>query len=167
MLAVGLIALGVLSRFLFHIDNFTPVLAIALFAGMYLPKKSSLIVPLAMFIIADAFVGFHSMIAFTWGSALLIVLLGWKVKENKRITTVIGGSVLGAILFYIITNFGVWAFYTTYAKSWAGLLDCYIAAIPYFRNTLTSTLLYIGVLCGLYEITALKLRNTKLAYILS
>ncbi|MCA9404794.1 MAG: hypothetical protein KC897_13480 [Candidatus Omnitrophica bacterium] len=165
MLAFLLIALGILSRFLVHFNNFTPILAIALFAGFYLSKRNALIVPLAMMVISDAFVGFHAMVAFTWGSILLIALIGNKYKDDKSFKTVGLSGLGGAVLFYLITNFGVWLFYNTYPKSPAGLVQCYVAAIPYFRGTLLSTVIYTAVLFGGYEYLAARLKQTCFAHL--
>lgn len=165
MLAVGLVIIGVLSRFVFHFENFTPVLAITLFAGAYLPKRQAIIVPLALFIIADALIGFHALIVFTWGSVVLIALIGMNLENKKSWKTTAVASLLSALLFFVITNFGVWLFYDTYAKSFAGLMECYVMAIPYFRNTLVSTFLYSFVLFGSYEFLSVRLKSTRFASI--
>lgn len=167
MLAVGLILIGIISRFIVHFENFTPVIAIALFAGYYLPKRQAIIVPLLMIIISDIAIGLHSMIAFTWGTLALIAVIGIINKERKSTANILVRSLLAAILFYIVTNFGVWVFYNTYPKSWAGLTECYVAAIPYFRNTLISTFIYVAVLFGAYEFFAARLKGTRLAFVLS
>ncbi len=163
MLAVLLILLGISSRFILHIPNFTPILAIALFAGFYLSRRNAVLVPLLMMIICDAIIGFHAMVPFTWGTILLVSLIGSGLKDNKSLATVGVSSIGAAVLFYIITNFGVWLFYPTYPKTLAGLGQCYVAAIPFFRGTLSSTLIYSAVLFGSYEFLASRLRNTRLA----
>lgn len=163
MLAILLILLGVSTRFLVHIPNFTPIMAIALFAGFYLSKRNALIVPLIMMAICDAFIGFHALVPFTWGSILLVSLLGSKLRDRKSVKTVALSSVGAAVLFYIVTNFGVWLLYPTYPKSMAGLVQCYIAAIPFFRGTLASTLIYTAVLFVAYEVVAAKLKSTRFA----
>lgn len=165
MLAFLLIALGVMSRFVVHIPNFTPILAIALFAGYYMSKRNALIVPLVIMAISDAFVGFHSLVLFTWGTVVLITLLGMRNRENKSVKTVGIKSIVGAIMFYIITNFGVWLLFNTYPKTLSGLGQCYVAAIPYFRGTLASTLIYTGVLFGGYEFMAARLKQTRFAHL--
>lgn len=167
MLAFLLIALGVLSRFVIHFENFTPILAIALFAGYHLSKRNAIIVPLAMMVIFDAFVGFHSLILFTWGTVLLIALIGIRNRDDKSVKTVGLSSIGSAVLFYLITNFGVWLFYTTYPKSLAGMIQCYVAAIPFFRGTLLSTLTYSAVLFGGYEFLAARLKQTRFAHLVS
>ncbi len=166
MLAIGLVVIGVFSRFIFHFENFTPVLAIALFAGAYLPKRQAVAVPLALFIIADAMIGFHALIAFTWGSMVLVAVIGMSLKNKKSWKNTAVGAFLSAVVFYVITNFGVWLFYNTYPKSLTGLMECYIMALPYFRNSLVSTFLYSFVLFGGYELLTARLKNTRFASIL-
>jgi hypothetical protein len=166
MLATGLIVIGILSRFIFHMPNFTPVIAIALFAGVYLPKRQAIIVPIALYVISDFFVGFHEVLFFTWGSMALIALIGINSKNKKSIKNMASASLLSALLFYVTTNFGVWVMMSTYPKTVAGLFECYIAAIPFFRNTLVSTLLYSAVLFGCYEFIATRVKNTRFATVL-
>jgi len=163
MLAFLLILLGVSARFIVHIPNFTPVMAIALFAGCYLSRKNAIIVPLIMMIIYDAVIGFHALVPFTWGSVVLVALLGGKLKERKSFKNVAVSSLAAAFLFYIVTNFGVWLFYNTYPKSVSGLIQCYVVAIPYFRGTLASTLIYSAVLFGAYEFVSARIKGTRLA----
>ncbi|MBP9853728.1 MAG: hypothetical protein KBD53_02540 [Candidatus Omnitrophica bacterium] len=163
MLPILLIVLGVLSRVFMHFWNFTPILAIALFAGFYLSRRNAFIVPLITMIISDVILGFHDTIFFTWGTILLISWIGLRLRENKSVKTVAFASVGSAIIFFIITNFAVWLVSGMYPKNWAGLTECYIAAIPYFRGTLLSTIIYTAVLFGGYEFLAARLKHTRLA----
>ncbi|MBF0569726.1 MAG: hypothetical protein HQL18_03005, partial [Candidatus Omnitrophica bacterium] len=82
VLAMGLLVIGVLSRFLTHVPNFTPVLAIALFGGVYLRRSQALWLPLALMILSDLVIGLHSTIAFTWGSVLLVSLIGLWIRKS-------------------------------------------------------------------------------------
>jgi hypothetical protein len=67
---------------------------------------------------------------------------------------VVGGTLGASVLFYLITNFGVWIDpVSAYPKNFDGLVQSYIAAIPFFRNTLTGDLVYTGVLFGVYELS--------------
>lgn len=152
LIVIALILLASLSRVVPHQPNFTPVLAIMLFAGVYLPKKYVLAVPLLVMAFTDFHLGFHNTMLFTWGSFILIGLLGLVVKKKKNIVTVLGSSLLGGILFYVVTNFGVFIMNAWYPHTWEGLLQCYVAGIPFFRNTLLSSVVYTSVLFGSYEI---------------
>ena len=165
MLALALIIVGVVSRTMLHSPNFTPVIAVALFSGVYLNKKHATVIPLALMIISDVFLGFHDTIVFTWGSLVLISWIGLAIKKNKRFTTIALASIVSSILFFIITNFGAWVS-PLYPDTWQGLQECFIAAIPFFRNTFLSTVFYAVLLFGVYELTARLVKNTRFARIL-
>ncbi|HOX54222.1 MAG TPA: hypothetical protein PLC32_02105 [Candidatus Omnitrophota bacterium] len=162
MLAIALIVLGILTRFLPHAPNFNPAIAIALFGGYYLNKKYALSVPLLLMVISDIFLGLHNTILFTWGSVVLISILGLSQKKNKSILNVAGFSLISAVLFFVITNFGVW-FSGWYPYTLKGLTDCFIMGIPFFRATLLSTLVYAAVMFGAYELIARLVKNTRFA----
>ncbi|MCD4779262.1 MAG: hypothetical protein K8S27_01755 [Candidatus Omnitrophica bacterium] len=166
MLAITILLVGILSRFIFHVPNFTPVLALAFFSGLYVNKKWSLLLPLALFILSDLFLGLHSTILFTWGSVLIIACIGLRMRGRQNMTLTMGGSLLSAVIFFVVTNFGVWLMFNTYAPTWAGLVQCYMMAIPFFRSTLAGTLVYTVVLVGLYEIIARRVKTTRFATVL-
>lgn len=163
MLAVTLLLIGIMSRFIVHAPNFTPVVALALFGGMFLKKEKALWMPLAMMVISDLFLGLHEAVLFTWGSVLLISLLGQWEKSAKSLPRVFGKSIAAAVLFFAVTNFGAWL--TMYPLTMDGFVRCYMLAIPFFRNTLVSTVVYSGVFFGVYEMVARRVRDTKLAWI--
>jgi len=148
-----LITLGIAARFLPHPANFAPIGAIAIFAGLYLPRKWAIILPLTAMFFSDLFIGFYSLpIMFSvYGSLAAMGLVGLWIRKNKKLSTVLGGAILGSVIFYLITNGAVWAFGNWYAHSWAGLIQCYYLAIPFFRNSLLGDLFYTGALVGAYE----------------
>jgi len=157
-----LLILGISCRFLPHPANFAPISAIAIFGAMYLPKKWALILPLSAMFISDIFLGFYSpliMIA-VYTSFLLIVLIGLKIKENKKLHTVLAGTITGSIIFFLTTNMAVWAFGTMYTKNLSGLINSYYMALPFFRNSLLGDLFYVGILVGGMELVIL-LQNKK------
>lgn len=148
-----LIILGFACRLLPHPANFAPIGAIALFGALYLPKKYAIIVPLLAMLVSDLFIGFYSwqiMLA-VYGGFALMGGIGLLVRKNKKFSTVLGGTLLGSILFFLITNFAVWAFGTMYMHNFAGLMQSYIMAIPFFKNSLLGDLFYVGVMVGGYE----------------
>ncbi|MDD5059940.1 MAG: hypothetical protein PHY35_02325 [Candidatus Omnitrophica bacterium] len=165
MLALSLILIGILLRFIPHVPNFTPVAAIALFAGVYLNKKQALIVPLLLMVISDILLGMHNVIIFTWGSFLLVTLLGFMVKNRKTIPGVGLTAVASSVIFYLITNFGVWAM-GWYPQNIKGLLDCYILGLPFLRLFTLSTLIYTFVFFAVYEFIASRVRKTRLEKVL-
>ncbi|MDD5145557.1 MAG: hypothetical protein PHF44_01825 [Candidatus Pacebacteria bacterium] len=152
--AVIFILIGVSFRLLPHLPNFAPIAALALFAGVYLSKKIAIILPLAAMVISDIFIGSYEpkLMAAVYGSFILCVFLGFWLKEHKKWQTVLGSSVLGALIFFLLTNFSVWAFTPWYAKSIPGLIQCYYMGLPFFRNTLLGDLFYAAVFFGSYEL---------------
>jgi hypothetical protein len=159
LLAVLLVAFAALSRFIPHPANFTPIAAMALFGGVYFGKRYAFVIPLAAMLVSDYFLGFHNVLPYVYGSFILIGLIGIWLKGHKSLGWIVGASLTSSILFFIITNFGVWMT-GGYPQNLAGLVECYIVAIPFFRNTLLGDLLYVGVLFGLYE-TALHFLRLK------
>ena len=162
------LAIGILARLLPHPANFTPIAAIALFGGTYLTKKQAIALPLIIMILSDLLIGFDSiqMRASVYGSLLISVLLGFWINKNKTAGNIIVGSLLSSIIFFVITNFSVWAFGSMYVKSISGLTECYLMAIPFFKNTLLGDLFYSGLFFGGYElvrsVSKLKILNFKL-----
>ncbi|MDD5116388.1 MAG: hypothetical protein PHW98_04925 [Candidatus Omnitrophica bacterium] len=165
MLAISLIVIGILLRFVPHTANFTPVAAIALFAGAYLNKKQALIVPLLLMVISDMFLGMHNVVFFTWGSFILVTLIGHWARNHRTFKGIVGSSLVSSFLFYIITNFGVWVM-GWYPQDLKGLADCYILGLPFLRVFTVATLVYTAVFFGAYEIIARRVRDTKLAKVL-
>ncbi|MFH0955758.1 MAG: DUF6580 family putative transport protein [Candidatus Falkowbacteria bacterium] len=151
--ALILIALGIAARFLPHPANFAPIGAIAIFAGIYLPKKWAIVLPLAAMFFSDLFIGFYAwpIMLSVYAGFIIMGVIGLVVRKNKKVSTVLGGTVLGGVIFYLVTNGAVWAFGSLYPHTIAGLLQSYYMAIPFFRNSLLGDLFYTGVLAGAYE----------------
>ena len=163
MLALILMIFGILFRIIPHAPNFTPVAAIALFGAVLLPnRRLALIMPLALIIISDLFIGLHDIVIFTWGSIVLISLIGLGLRKSRKTTTVLFGSLASAVAFYLVTNFGVWAS-GWYPPTPQGLIQCYVAGIPFFRNFLAGTLIYSAAFFGTYALAARAVRRTSLA----
>ncbi|MEK7626837.1 MAG: DUF6580 family putative transport protein [Patescibacteria group bacterium] len=154
--AVLLIFFAAFSRLIPHAPNFTPMISVALFAGVYLEKRLALAIPLLALLLSDVFLGFYGpLMAIVYGSTLLVSVFGFLMKGKVSIGRIAGTSFAGAVFFFVTTNFGVWALSgPAYPKTFAGLAECYTAAIPFFRNTLASTLIYSATLFGVYEIAA-------------
>lgn len=145
-------------RLLPHPPNFAPIAAMALFGGAYFNKKSfAFAVPLAAMFITDAIIGFHSGMWIVYLSFALIVLIGMLMLKKINVKNVVLASFSASISFFIITNFGVWAFGAMYPKNIAGLVECYIAAIPFIQNTLVGDLFFSGIMFGIFEYAKTKL----------
>jgi hypothetical protein len=165
MLAIALLIIGIIFRFIPHLANFTPILAIALFGGVYLNKKHAVVIPLALMILTDIFLGLHNTIVFTWGSILLISALGMLIRKRKSVENITLSALSSAVVFFVITNFGVWLM-GWYPRTLNGLISCYTLAIPFFRTTILSTLVFSIGLFGIYELIARKVKDTPLAKVL-
>ncbi len=154
LIAFSLVAFAAVARFLPHPPNFAPVAAIALFSGVYLSKRVSLVVPFVAMVISDVFLGFHSTIGFTWGGMILVGLIGWAVQKRKTVATVFAGALGASVTFFLLTNFGVWLVGNMgmYPKTLPGLLEAYTMGLPFFRNTLAGDLFYVAVFFGAAEL---------------
>jgi len=156
-----LVAIGVGLRLLPHPPNFTPLLPLALFGGAYFSRRMAFIIPAAAMTISDAFIGHYEFVlmAFVYGSFLLCVFLGFWLKKHKKWRNILASSVLAAVLFYLVTNFAVWAFTPWYAKTLSGLFQSYIMALPFFKNTLMGSLFYTTLFFGAYEMANVAIRR--------
>ena len=130
------------SRFIPHPPNFTSLLALSFYVPAILGVRF-LPALLISFFITDLIIGFHGTILFTWGSIILIGLLSKFFVSN--IITRISGALIGASLFFLITNFGVWSL-GFYGHTIEGLITSYILAIPFFGNTIVGTIIFSSVI---------------------
>jgi hypothetical protein len=145
---------GIMARFLPHPANFAPITAIALFGARYLPKKFTFILPISIMLISDLFLGFYgSEMFFVYGSFILAGIIGLINQDKKALSFIPLASISSSVIFFLISNFGVWLTTTMYAKNLLGLQSCFIAAIPFFRSTLLSDLLYTTLFVGGYKLS--------------
>ena len=144
------------SRIIPHPYNFTPILSLGIFSGFYFKNffLGSLIVISSMFI-GDIYLGFHNTMFFTYISLLIAVSFGLLIKNFKFVSILLAGTG-GSISFYIITNFGSWLTLPIYEKNFTGLIEAYILAIPFFHNTLLSTLMYLFILKIIFDLSLKK-----------
>lgn len=148
-LPYALIAAGAVLRIVPHPWNFAPIGALALFGGAVLPGTLGLAVPLAALVLSDAVLGFYPGIGWVYGSYLLIALLGRALRGRRPTGRVVAYSVAASVLFYVVTNFGEWLG-PLYPHTPAGLVASYVAAIPFFRNTVLSDVCYSLALFAIY-----------------
>ncbi len=152
-LGIVLIILGVSLRLVPHMPNFVPVGAIALFGGSVLGRKSAIVIPLAIMVVSDVFLGFHSVIGYTWGAFLLIGVFGFKyLRDRLTPGRLVVASLTGSTIFFVVSNLGVWLSGFLYPLTLTGLIQCFYMALPFFRSTIVSDLLYSGVLFGVYAL---------------
>ena len=151
--SIGIFLALSISRFVPHPPNFTSLIALgfyvpAIFGIRYLPAL------ILSFIITDFIIGFHETALFTWGSVVLIGLISKNFIKN--ILSRISGALLGALIFYVVTNFGVWSL-GSYGYSIEGFLLCYTLALPFFGYTLVSTFIFSGIIEGIIKLYKKKL----------
>lgn len=158
LIAAGMILAAALTRLMPHYPNFTAIGAAALFGGTYFSNKKSLafIVPLAAMFLTDMIIGFHRTMWAVYLSVALIVVIGLLVSKNKKFSTIFAGTLASSVLFFIITNFAQWISDPFYAKSGAGLAQCYTMAIPFFSYTALGDMFFVAVLFGTYELLGQK-----------
>lgn len=157
IISVALIALGIAGRLLPHLWNMTPLVAIALFASVYLRPRYSLTVLFVIMSATDLFIGFYQwqiMLA-VYGSFAAAIAIGLMIKKHKKPATIFFGALGSSILFFVVTNWAVWQFGTMYDHSIGGLMQSYFMGIPFFKNALMGDLLYTGLLFSAYEVCLL------------
>jgi hypothetical protein len=149
LLALILIALAAALRIAPHPWNFTPVGAMALFAGATLKnRRLAFLFPLLALFVGDIFIGFHKLIPIVYASFLINVAIGLWLRDRRTAASISLATLLGAVQFFLITNFAVWQFLSGYPHNSSGLLACYIAGIPFFWNTLAGDAFYAALLFG-------------------
>lgn len=150
--SVGIFLILAVSRFVPHPPNFTSLIALSFYVPVLLGLRylSALIISFA---ITDILIGYHLWTFFTWGSVFLIGLIANYFAKN--IQTRLSGALLGAIIFFILSNFGVWTS-GMYGYSLKGLVDCFILAIPFFAYTAISTIVFSIIFEIMYKISKIK-----------
>ncbi|MBD77765.1 MAG: hypothetical protein CL840_02335 [Crocinitomicaceae bacterium] len=158
---LSLITVAALSRLLPHPPNFTAIGSIALFGGVVVNHKYlKLLLPLGALLLsdivlnntiyaADGFSLYYPGMLWVYASFVVIAALGFILKK-VNIASVLGGSILSAVFFFLFTNFGYWMAGVLYPQTAEGLMACYVAALPFFANTLMSTVLFSAILFGGY-----------------
>ena len=146
---VTLIVLAAVLRIVPHPWNLTPVGAMALFSGaMFRNKWIAFLLPLASLFAGDVFVGFHKLMFVVYASFAISVAIGQWLAENRSVARIGGAVFLGALQFFVVTNFAVWAVGGFYPKTATGFANCFAAGVPFFWNTLAGDALYACMLFG-------------------
>jgi len=166
LLIVVLIAIGILGRIIPHPPNFTPIIAIALLSSYAFKNKWMIIViPLMSMWISDLVINnylyagyydslliFSSGFLWVYGAIICIALLGTILIKKVKISNIALSSISGSLIFFFITNFGVWISGSMYPKSLFGLIECYTLALPFFGNALVGDLVYCTILFTSYSL---------------
>jgi hypothetical protein len=166
LVLAGMVLAAALARLVPHPPNFTPIGAVALFGAAHFPSRwAAFLVPLAALFLSDLGLeaatrlglyggwmaggtGFHAGMVVVYGTVVLIAALGLLLRRQRTVLTVAGATLASSVLFFVITNFGVWAEGALYPRTLAGLLTCYRAAVPFFHWTLLGDACYATVLFG-------------------
>jgi len=167
LLIFAMVVLAAALRLAPHPWNFTPVGAIALFSGaMVRDRRVAFLFPVLVMFATDAIIGFNRLSPLVYASFLISVLIGRFLNEKRSVLRIGGATFLGALQFFMITNFGVWAFLNSYPRTGTGLVACYLAGVPLFWNTLAGDTVYATLLFGgffLAERLAARLRPSAAA----
>ena len=172
-----MILLAAMSRLLPHPPNFAPDGGMALFGAAYFNKRYwAFLVPIVSMWISDVvlnnavygkyfdgFVWFYAGSLFTYGAFALIVLFGMFLLKKIRISNLIASALGASVIFFIVSNFGVWFSGMMYPKTLSGLMTCYVAGIPFFQNTIAGDLVYTSVLFGAFEFSVRRIPQLQLA----
>lgn len=165
-----LLAIGVVGRWAQPAWNFTPLAAVAMMGGYYFRSLwPALLLPLGVLAVSDLTLLAHNSLAVQL-SVYLAVCVPWmfgrslRKQENHRTLLALGGSVASAVVFFMLTNFAVWAAHNYYPHTWAGLVECYAFAVPFLRTMLAGDVFYAGVLFGGLSLAEeLSIRSPRLA----
>jgi hypothetical protein len=159
-LVAVLILVAGFSRLLPHMHNFSPILGMSLFGAAFIKRKSlAFIIPISVIMLSDLFLQqvvypdyqlFYEGWYFQYIAYTLVILAGFGIFEKVNFGRVVIGALAAALIFFIVTNFGAWISLPEYTKTPSGLLQAYIAGIPFFRGTLSSSVLFTGLLFTCY-----------------
>ena len=162
--------IAALTRFIPHPPNFTAIGAMTLFSVAYFQsKRLSFFMPILTFWISDLalnniiyaeyyknFVLFGPSSIWNYLSLFIISIIGYFSLKEVKVLSLLFTSVSAACIFFLLSNFGVWFSTNLYPKTVEGLINCYVAGIPFFRNTLAGNLVYGAILFGVFEYTKAK-----------
>lgn len=164
-----LILAAAATRLLPHPPNLTSVTALALFGGAYFPRRwLAFAVPLLALFGSDLILGFYPGMEVQYLSFAVVICIGLALRRRRSFARITTAAVASSMSFFAITNFGVWQLGTMYPKTLAGLGACFLAAVPFFRNTLVGDLFYSALLFGGFQLleqrfAALRERPLELA----
>ncbi|MCW8831386.1 MAG: hypothetical protein OQK32_07705 [Gammaproteobacteria bacterium] len=142
-----------LFRVLPHPPNVSPVAAMALFGGAYFAdKRMAFILPFAALILSDLVIGFHNSMIFVYAGFALTVGMGIWMQHKITANRVAAAAVASTLLFFVITNFGAWMMNGMYPMNAGGLMQAYVAGIPFLQNSLLGNLAFTAVMFGGYAL---------------
>lgn len=153
------VLLAVLTRFIPHIPNFSPVFGALLFSGAHLKRRDAIWYPLLLLAASDVVLTtLVYRMRFGWGQSItwlgfaVVALIGYRLRKGETVARIGLAALAGPTAFFLISNFGVWLGWRMYPATWDGLVTCYVAALPFYRNSLLGSVVYTAALFGAYEI---------------
>ena len=171
---ISLILVASFSRIIPHIPNFTPIGAIALFGGAYLKNKyHAFLIPIASLWLSDLvlnnfiysyysdFTWFYPGFIWQYASFILIIIIGYLFLKKLNFKNVFVTTIGSSLLFFIVTNLGVWMSGTMYTLDLNGLIACYVMALPFYKGTLLGFVTYSAFLFGALEFSKNKFQTLK------
>jgi hypothetical protein len=144
-----------------HPPNFTPLAAIALFAGAHLDRRAAFALAIGSLLVRDMILGVHVLMPVIYACYAFNVFLGSWLNGKHSPARIVRTSLIGSIAFFIVTNFASWIAFDTFSKTADGLLACYLAGIPYFRNTVASDLIYSLAMFGLFALAQSRIPSLR------
>ena len=152
LLIAPIIIFAAFTRIMPHPPNFTPIIAMGLFGGAYLKdKRWAFLLPVGAMLLADIFLGFHGTMIWVYASLLIVTTMGFLLRHGTTFRNGAIATISGSLLFFLITNFGVWVSGSYYTKNVDGLISCYVAGIPFLGNTLGGSIFYSFLMFIGYE----------------
>ncbi len=140
-------------RLLPHLPNVSPVAAMALFGGAYFAdKRMALMVPFLALFLSDLILGLHNTMVFVYAGFALTVVIGMWLQTRVTLINTVAAIVVSSLGFFLLTNFGAWLLSGIYTQDMNGLLQAYVAAIPFFQNSMTGNLVFTLAIFGGYEL---------------
>jgi len=152
LIALGLIGALAITRFLPHPPNFTPVLSVAIFgAAVFSQRFVGILAALAAMALSDIAFGWHSTLPYVYGAMALGGVIAFTLRNNRSVARIIIVTLSSSVLFFIVTNFGVFVSQDLYPHTLAGLVTCYTMALPFFKNSLAGDMVFTLSLFALYH----------------
>jgi hypothetical protein len=143
------IALAAALRLVPHPPNFSPIDAMALFSAAYLDRRAlAFAAPLGAMLLSDLILGFYPGVWITYLAIAVVVPIGWLMLQRRSLLRIGLAAIASSMTFFLISNFGTWALSGMYPHDFSGLTACYVAAIPFFQNTVAGDLFYVVLLFG-------------------
>ncbi len=164
-LIITISILAMFSRLIWHVPNFSPLASVLIFSAFLAPNKKIATLPLLALLASDLFLGFYkwSVMLAVYLATALNIISGYAFKKNPRSLNVLSAGIFSGISFFLITNLAVWASSNWYSRDFSGLMYCFTLAIPFFKSTLASNILYSSLLFSVYALATSKMPEKKVS----